>query len=86
MTQANPIKTMFCAKYALTCSGVTTGQWEIVGNGFARSFPNRGWTLLKVGRDVFEARADAVSAAEAARTKKIASLKKQLAKLEKLEF
>jgi hypothetical protein len=39
-----------------------------------------------VGRDAFLELNDAIAAAYAARDKKIASLKKQIAKLEKLRF
>ena len=40
----------------------------------------------QVGRDVHETREAALAAAESMRTKKIASLKKQVAKLEALRF
>lgn len=45
-----------------------------------------GWSSFKLGRDAFETRDDAVKAANAARIKKIASLQKQIEKLEKLAF
>lgn len=44
------------------------------------------WTSFKVGRDAFDNEADAKADAEARRQKKIASLRKQIAKLEKLQF
>lgn len=40
----------------------------------------------EVGTDLFLTRAEAVKAAEAARIKKLASLRKQIAKLEKTKF
>ncbi|WP_454762354.1 hypothetical protein [Caulobacter segnis] len=45
-----------------------------------------GWTIFTIGKDVHETREEAVCAAEAARTKKIASLRRQITKLEKLNF
>ena len=44
------------------------------------------WVLYTLGRDIHATRAEAVKAAEAARIIKIASLRKQIAKLEKLTF
>lgn len=48
--------------------------------------PDSVWGTFKLGRDAFADRSDAVKAAEVARAKKIASLKKQIAKLEKMTF
>ena len=44
------------------------------------------WVLYTLGRDIHATRAEAVKAAETARIIKIASLRKQIAKLEKLTF
>jgi len=42
--------------------------------------------ILYLGKNIFDNEADAKAAAEAMREKKIASLKKQIAKLEKVSF
>lgn len=44
------------------------------------------WTSYLLGRDAFDNLPDALANAEARRLKKIASLQKQIAKLEKLNF
>lgn len=75
---------VWLAKYALT-AGITE---EVVGSasgGFAY-MENRSWNSYKVGRDVFANYTDALTAAEAMRQKKLDSLRKQIAKLEKLKF
>ena len=45
-----------------------------------------GWTSYKLGRDAFETEAEARAAAMCERDKKIASLKRQITKLEKMTF
>lgn len=78
-------KTMYLSKYALT-SGVQQVQIkEISPEGYAYQ-EGPYWNSLAVGRDVHETFEAAAVAADAARVKKIASLKKQIAKLEKLSF
>ena len=81
----NEPKTYWLAKYALN-----GGVKEIVHTGRASAgghiYPQGTRHSYKIGKDVFESRGAAVAAAETMRLKKIASLKKQLAKLEKLKF
>lgn len=45
-----------------------------------------GWASFELGKDAHMQRADAVKAADQMRKKKIASLKKQIAKLEAMKF
>jgi hypothetical protein len=86
MTQTNPIKTLFNAMYALG-SGITEGEYRPSGTpGWWMKTTSRFYDSFKMGTSVFETREEAVQAANAMRAKKIASLKKQIAKLEKLEF
>ena len=47
---------------------------------------NGHWTSFKLGRDIFRDRNDALTQVEAMRKKKIASLQKQIQKLEGMEF
>lgn len=44
------------------------------------------WSFLKVGKDVFATKEEAITAATAMRDRKLASMRKQIAKLEKLSF
>lgn len=74
----------FITKYALT-RGIRKATLKVDGAGYASERPfsflgfsgKSGWARTKE---------EAVKQAEAMRKKKIASLKKQIAKLEKLEF
>ncbi len=62
------------------------------GSGNVNEYDGKKWvsygsySILKIGRDAFSNEADAKADAEVRRQKKIASLKKQIAKLEKLTF
>jgi len=75
---------MFVTKYALT-DGIQELDLEVGKNGYA---VNRGgcWQHFKIGKDAFRDMDSAVKDAEEKRLKKIESLKKQIAKLEKLKF
>lgn len=76
----------FISKYALTV-GIKERELRPSSSDPNYLYPaDGGWTPLKLGRDAFETREEAVAAANAARDKKVASLRKQLAKLEKLAF
>lgn len=80
--------TFYITKYALS-SGIDervdplVRRWDD-GTESVRSGDD--WVSFVVGREAFTDRADAVADAEARRAKRIASLKKQIAKLEKLTF
>lgn len=78
-------RVMWLAKYALTDR---VKQVEVVPISSAPSYVKQpgGWLILKIGMDVFETEDEALAAAEAMRAKKVASLRKQIAKLEKLTF
>lgn len=75
-------KSYWISKYALSV-GIKIAD----GNPYNELWIDcAGYYLLKAGKDAHETEAGAREAAEAMRIKKIASLKKQIAKLEKLEF
>lgn len=80
---ADPI-TVFVSKYALAGEIVTREVWEN-GDGWV---VERGkyFNSFKVGRDAHLTADEAIAAAKEARAKKVASLKKQIAKLEKRDF
>lgn len=77
------IQTMYLSKYALT-NGLEAIA-VTVNDGYARRVDG-WWSSYKIGRDIHETYAAAIAAAEAARLKKIKSLKAQLKKLEALTF
>lgn len=85
----NQVKMMWTSKFALT-SRIIEIPVRFSSNGDEYAYDARpgsnGWTSFKVGRDIHETYQQAVTAAEQARAKKIASLKKQIAKLEKHDF
>ena len=76
---------VWISKYALS-SGITKhdakidGEWAVPGDPFAP------YVYFKLGRDAHATEAAAIQFAEAQRVKKIASLKKQIAKLENMRF
>lgn len=79
-------RTYWLSKYALS-DGIKelTGE-ESVFNGSSWVDVD-GWRgSFKLGRDIHDTREEALDVAEAARIKKIASLRKQIAKLEALKF
>lgn len=78
-------QTVWLSKYALS-SGVTEHQAEIRDGRAYPGAPFMSFVGFQMGRDAHETRDAAIAAAEVARKKKVASLKKQLAKLESLTF
>jgi hypothetical protein len=83
----NDKKYLWVSKYALT-TGITKHEWDgrVSGNGIVTpDLDNRLWTLF-LGTDVHETEQEAIEHAEKMRLRKIESIKKQLAKLEKLTF
>jgi hypothetical protein len=75
---------MWLAKYALT-GGVKQVPVKMKDN--SKYVNAEGyWNLFVIDRDIFTNKEAAVKAAEAMRDKKIAALKKQISKLEKLSF
>lgn len=79
-------KTYYLVKYALS-DGVakTTGEPTYSGDGWIK-LKGYSFGIFKLGRDVTETEEEAAKLFEQARIKKIASLRKQVAKLEKLTF
>lgn len=76
----------YVTKYALS-SGVVEMDLNVTfGTSSVEYLRGGNWASFVRGRDAFENRDDAVKAANAARVKKIASLQKQIKKLEKLTF
>lgn len=73
---------MWISKYALI--GGIKEEGGRASDGYF--YPNGGWASHSIGTYAHETREEAVAAAEAMRIKKIASLRKQISKLEKLEF
>lgn len=68
-----------CEPQSYEPSSPSDSKYVYGGSGFSRQ-------QFVVGRDAFEHEADAIAAVNTAVTKKIASLKKQIAKLEKMTF
>ena len=79
-------KIYYVTKYALTSKDGTPMKLacEPFGDGYLSEVGGNGWTLFKLGRDAFETLADAKADVERRRLEKITSLRKQIAKLEKL--
>ena len=81
-------KTVYLTKYAVS-GGVTAHEelgrstWR---DGGVWIRMNGVYNSQKLGRDVFETWPEALAAAEKARAKKLASLKKQIAKIEAAVF
>ena len=80
--------TYYVTKYALSSKGkiaalVADGPPSEHGYVYETGWAGRSY---KIDRDVFTTPQAAIAAAEAARKKKIASLRKQIAALEKVEF
>ena len=80
----------YVSKYALT-GGVSEVEGAIVtGTSGTKYFKQAGQRythpLLTVGKDVHETREAAVEAAEFLRARKLASLRRQIAKIEELDF
>lgn len=78
---------MYLTKYATTggCIQLITGQISPDDPGYFRS-NNHGWISLRIGRDVFHTEEEARKAVTAQINKRIASLQKQIEKLNKIEI
>jgi hypothetical protein len=79
----NPAMTFWVTKFALS-SGIfvenctVRGEYAYGGDRWSRQY--------RIGRDCFELKADAIARADEMRLAKIASLKKQLGRIEQLRF
>lgn len=76
---------IYVTKYALS-KGIEEVEPNIEICEDGKQYVSHGWAQRRLGQDCFTDRADAVADAEKRRIERIASLKKQLAKLEALEF
>lgn len=79
---------IWISKYALS-SGITEHECDPPKNGSDRVYPGEpfaGYVSFTLGHDAHATREDAAKAADAVRIKKIASMRKQISKLEKLSF
>jgi hypothetical protein len=76
------------AKYWLSKYALSKGIFEIEGEEGRYGIRQVGsfHSLFRLGRDVHIERSDALKAAETMRVRKIASVKKQLSRLEKMSF
>lgn len=85
------MKKVFITKYALT-QGIREEEAEISVFKYVSKEPEenarvRGeWSGYPIGKEAFYTLEEAVKKAEEMRKRKIASLKKQIEKLEKMEF
>ncbi len=77
----------YITKYALT-EGIVVRDGEVVGatSELLTWKSEKGWNQFAYGKEWHETPNIALADAEARRVRKIASLKKQLARLEKLTF
>ena len=79
--------TYYLSKYALSSNGrITTFLTSSTPGEYGLVMPEGSFQCVKVGRDAHLTAEAAIAAAETARTKKIASLRKQVAALEKMKF
>jgi hypothetical protein len=75
--------TMFCSKYALSIGIKKFDPGLGSNNTHAYDGP---YSLLKIGSEAFNTLDEAIADAENRRVKKIASLRKQIKKLEAMTF
>ena len=87
MTQTDKeVKKLWIVKYALT-EGIIQREVSVRGDyAYPAYFGSASFVSLKIGRDAFVCYAEAQTAAEKMREKKIASLEKQLKKLHAMVF
>lgn len=79
------MKTYYLSKYALS-DGIKAVESDDTGSDYIRPHGYVSFYSYKLGRDIHETEAAAKAEAEKMRVKKIASLKKQIAKLEQMKF
>lgn len=76
---------VWISKYALT-GGITEHMAEIKNGAAYPGAPFMSFTSFTLGKEAHLTREEAIKAAEVMRKKKLAALKKQIAKLETMEF
>ena len=78
---------VWTTKYALTAGVEVVNVGEEDRDGYVYTeFDSGGCIQYRLGKDAFKTKREALENAEQRRTKKIASLKKQIKKLEEKEF
>lgn len=75
----------FLSKYALT-DGIKEAEGKVVKGDTVYAKLDGYYSLFAFGKEAHETREAAVEAAETMRKRKIASLQKQIAKIEELDF
>lgn len=78
--------TVFIVKYALSIGSIQTGEIDRLSIDPEYLFTKGRLDSFRLGRDMFLTMDEAVQAANLARTKKIASLHKQIKKLNAMRF
>lgn len=77
---------VYITKYALS-TGIEKVDTELYKSAISnRYYIREGYNCYCIGREAFTIESQAIEKAEEMRVKKIASLKKQIEKLEKLNF
>ncbi len=77
---------VWVTKYALTDGISKMREPELVQDKYYRDRAVRHITLMGIGKDAFTSESEAKADAEKRRKAKIASLKRQIAKLEAMKF
>ena len=80
---SEPVKA-FCSKYAVASGKIQ--EMEVWDNGDGYAAQRGNYTLFRWNKDIHRTREGAVKAAGALRDKRLASLRAQVADLEKLSF
>ena len=81
-------ETFYLVRYALSEGAIAEVRSveSHSSKGWVSVSANGYWTSFKLGRDIFRDRNDALTQVEAMRKKKIASLQKQIQRLEGMEI
>jgi hypothetical protein len=78
---------MWITKYALSGGLIKMSAPQVDSDGYVKdAFKKNDYRVYKLGNDVFDSEAAAKDDAEKRRIKKIASLRVQIAKLQKMTF
>jgi hypothetical protein len=80
-----PGDTVYLTKYALT-DGITERVFQKHAESGRYAFVGGEWRCLRPGFDLHATREAAITAAKSIRDKKVASLRKQIERLEAIDF
>jgi len=83
--QMNPGDTVYLTKYALS-DGITERVFQKHADSGRYAFVDGVWGCVRPGKDLHATRDAAITAAKAMRDKKVASLRKQIERLEAIDF